>query len=227
MRTVRGGRPRLGRYDRPRPQQPGSIPDERIVAQGLVRDVGADERLRRQGGSLRGRAARRCSGVSVVCGRTGVGDGGIGPQASNRWAMVDNQLRDVDGAPRPRGMRGRLVCGLGQSLGGNATAFGYSVTITASFGAVELGRGSPRFGDLIVFGLGAVVAFGGLEGVATGGFRSPLEKGSDDVILLGFALAFVSIVLAIATARGLAAVLSGRVGVVWRGVRCLAGVRVG
>ena len=84
--------------------------------------------------------------------------------------MVDNQVRDADGAPRPRGMRGRLVCGLGQSLGGNATAFGYSVTITASFGAVEIGLGSPRFGDLIVFGLGAVVAFGGLEGVATGGF---------------------------------------------------------
>jgi hypothetical protein len=42
-----------------------------------------------------------------------------------------------------------LVCGLAQSLGGNATAFGYSVTITASFGAAELGRGAPRFGDLI------------------------------------------------------------------------------
>lgn len=102
-----------------------------------------------------------------------------------------------------------MICGLGQSLGGNATAFGYSVTITASFGAVELGRGAPRFGDLIVFGLGAVVAFGGLEGLASRGFRSPLEKGSDEVILLGTSLAFISIVLAIAAARGIAAVLSG------------------
>lgn len=104
-----------------------------------------------------------------------------------------------------------MICGLGQSLGGNATAFGYSVTITASFGAAELSRGAPRFGDLIVFGLGAVVAFGGLEGVASGGFRSPLEKGSDEVILLGTALAFISIVLAIAAAREVAAVLSGAV----------------
>ena len=123
--------------------------------------------------------------------------------------MADKDSPDASRAPRPRGVRARLVCGLGQSLGGNATAFGYSVTITASFGAVELGRGSPRFGDLIVFGLGAVVAFGGLEGVASNGFRSPLEKGSDDVILLGTALAFVSIVLAIAAARGIAALLSG------------------
>ena len=103
--------------------------------------------------------------------------------------MADNDAPDASRTRRPRGVRARLVCGLGQSLGGNATAFGYSVTITASFGAV--------------------VAFGGLEGVASRGFRSPLEKGSDDVILLGTALAFVSIVLAIAAARGLAAVLSG------------------
>jgi hypothetical protein len=114
-----------------------------------------------------------------------------------------------DRVTTPRGARERLVCGLGQSLGGNATAFGYSVTITASFGAVELGRGSPTFGDLIVFGLGSVVAFGGLEGIASGGFRTPLRRGSDDVVLLGTALAFISIVLAIAAARGIAAVFGG------------------
>ena len=123
--------------------------------------------------------------------------------------MANNDAPGVSRSPRPQGVRERLVSGLGQSLGGNATAFGYSVTITASFGAVELGRGTPRFGDLVVFGLGAVVAFGGLEGLATGGFRSPLQKGSNDVVLLGTALAFISIVLAIATARGIAELLSG------------------
>ena len=101
------------------------------------------------------------------------------------------------------------MSGLGESVGGNATAFGYSVTITASFGAVEIARGEPGLGDLIVFGLGAVVAFGGLEGLASRGFRAPLEKGSDDVVLLGTAVAFISIVLAIITARGVAGVLSG------------------
>ncbi len=123
--------------------------------------------------------------------------------------MANNDALGVSRSPRPQGVRERLVSGLGQSLGGNATAFGYSVTITASFGAVELGRGTPRFGDLVVFGLGAVVAFGGLEGLATGGFRSPLQKGSNEVVLLGTALAFISIVLAIATARGIAELLSG------------------
>jgi hypothetical protein len=123
--------------------------------------------------------------------------------------MANDDASGVGRSPQRRGTRVRLVCGLGESLGGNATAFGYSVTITASFGAVELGRGSPGFGDLIVFGLGAVVAFGGLEGLASGGFRSPLQKGSNEVVLLGTALAFISIVLAIGAARGIAELLSG------------------
>ena len=101
------------------------------------------------------------------------------------------------------------MCGLGESLGGNATAFGYSVTITASFGAVEIARGRPGFADLMVFGLGAVVAFGGLEGIASRGFRVPLEKGSEEVVLLGTAVAFISIVFAIAAARGVAGLLDG------------------
>lgn len=106
-------------------------------------------------------------------------------------------------------MRSRIVAGMNESLGGNATAFGYSVTITASFGAVDLGRGQPGFGDLIVFGLGAVVAFAGLEGLLSRGFREPLEKGRDQVVTLATSLAFLSVVLAIASARGVAAVLGG------------------
>lgn len=108
-----------------------------------------------------------------------------------------------------RSPRGRLVVGLGQAIGGNATAFGYSVTITASFGAVELVRGSPTFWDLLVFGLGSVVAFGGLEGLISKGFRNPLPKGSDDVVLLGTSMAVISILLAIAAARGVAGLFTG------------------
>lgn len=96
-----------------------------------------------------------------------------------------------------------------KSLHGNATAFGYSVTITASFGAVELARGAPAFGDLILFGVGAVLAFGGLEGLLSQGFRAPLEQGADEVITLGTALSFISVGLAICAARGVAGALSG------------------
>jgi len=96
-----------------------------------------------------------------------------------------------------------------KALHGNATAFGYSVTITASFGAVSVQRGQPSFGDLILFGMGAVVAFGGLEGLLSHGFREPLEPGTDQVITLATALAFISIALAITAAQGVAQLLGG------------------
>lgn len=105
--------------------------------------------------------------------------------------------------------RRRLGTGLSRALHGNATAFGYSVTITASFGAVSLDRGQPHYADLLLFGLGAVTAFGALEGAVTKGFRAALEVGSDQVIALGTALAFVSVALAITAADGVASILRG------------------
>lgn len=112
-------------------------------------------------------------------------------------------------AERPRGLRGRLVCGVEASLHGNATAFGYSVTITASFGAVQHERGQPTYLDLLVFGVGAVIAFGGLEGIVSHGFRAPLKDEADQVVTLGTALAFLSVALAITSALGVAHVLRG------------------
>lgn len=48
-------------------------------------------------------------------------------------------------AHRQHTSRGRLGTGLSRALHANATAFGYSVVITASFGAVQLDRGQPRY----------------------------------------------------------------------------------
>ena len=110
---------------------------------------------------------------------------------------------------RGQGARRRLSAGLRNALHGNATAFGYSVTITASFGAVQLQHGQPSFVDLLLYGMGAVIAFGALEGPLSHGFREPLEQGADQVITLATALSFISIAAGIATARGVAALLGG------------------
>ena len=114
----------------------------------------------------------------------------------------------------PSGARERLDRGAGEALRGNATAFGYSVMITASFAAVQYERGQPSYTDLL-YGMGAVVAFTALEALVSRGFRVPLEGGSDQVITLGTALAFVSVALAITTALGVAAALRG--GAAWFG----------
>ena len=87
--------------------------------------------------------------------------------------------------------------------------------ITASFGAVQYERGQPTYTDLLLYGMGAAVAFTALEALVSRGFRVPLMGGSDQVVTLGTALAFVSVALAITTALAVAAVLRG--GVAWFG----------
>ena len=113
-----------------------------------------------------------------------------------------------DGADEPQG---RFDRGLREALGGNATAFGYSVMITASFGAVQHERGTPDFLDLLLYGMGAVAAFTALEAVVSRGFRVPLRTLTDQVMSLGTALAFVSVGLAITAAFGVATLLQGAV----------------
>jgi hypothetical protein len=107
----------------------------------------------------------------------------------------------------------RMRTGVRQALQGNATAFGYSVVITASFGAVQLQHGQPGYWDLVLFGLGAVGAFSALEGLLTRGFRVALPEGAGDVIALGTALSFASVAVAVTAAHAVASVLSG--GIAW------------
>ncbi len=87
--------------------------------------------------------------------------------------------------------------------------------ITASFGAVQHERGQPSYSDLLLYGMGAAVAFTALEALVTRGFRVALSGGSDQVITLGTALAFVSVAAAITTALAVAAALRG--GAAWFG----------
>ena len=66
-------------------------------------------------------------------------------------------------------------------------------------------RGQPSYTDLLLHGMGAVVAFTALAALVSRGFRVPLEGGSGQVITLGT----VSVALAITTAVGVAAALRG------------------
>ncbi len=83
-------------------------------------------------------------------------------------------------------------------------------------------RGQPGYTDLLLYGLGAVVAFTALEALVTRGFRVPLMGGSDQVVTLGTAPAFVSVVLAITTALAVAALLRG--GGAWFGAALAASI---
>lgn len=54
---------------------------------------------------------------------------------------------------------GRLLEGLSMSVGGNSQAFGYSITITLTYGVISVASSHPTMPELFAFGLSAVAAF--------------------------------------------------------------------
>ncbi len=92
--------------------------------------------------------------------------------------------------------------GLNTSVTGNAQAFGYSITITATFGAVSVVHGAPRLGDVLAFALAAALAFSALN-LLEAHLAAAKDPGREPVRvqLIGTA----TDVLAVASAVGVAA----------------------
>jgi hypothetical protein len=83
--------------------------------------------------------------------------------------------------------------GLHASARGNAPAYGYSVTITATFGILSAVANSPRVTEIFAFAGGAVVAFALVEAVASGGFKHRLEDEPSQVKALGGSISVISV----------------------------------
>lgn len=93
------------------------------------------------------------------------------------------------------------------TIGGESTAFGFSIMITATFGAVQWQHGSPVPGDLLLYGLGAVAGFTALEAAASRGARESLPEHSSNMKTLGTLMNFASVLLAIGAAIGVSALI--------------------
>lgn len=104
------------------------------------------------------------------------GDGQTGGGEADRPGFGDNYRR-----------------GLHSSAVGNAAAYGYSVTITATFGVLSATRGTPRVAEILAFVVGAVVAVALVEAVASGGFRHGLEDEPTPVKALGSSISVFSV----------------------------------
>lgn len=109
-------------------------------------------------------------------------------------------------------MRARLSRGLHTSVVDNSSAFGFSITITASFGVLQLMLGSPRVGELIGFAVAAAIAFTVLQGVASSGFRRAPAVAPREVMMLGTALNFLSVATGVGAALLTAVVVTAPVG---------------
>lgn len=111
---------------------------------------------------------------------------------------LDRLTRD-EGSER-RGFSDNYLRGLHASARGNAAAYGYSVTITASFGVLSAIVGGPRVTEIFAFAGGAVLAFALVEAVASGGFRHRLSDEPSDVRALGGSISFASVGIGLAVA---------------------------
>ncbi len=115
------------------------------------------------------------------------------------------------GSPRPRGRWPRLLLhGLNASVKGNAKAFGYSITITATFGAVSAVERSPTLVDVVAFALAAVAAFSVLDLLDAYVVRSA-DRTSETVQgqLLGTATDLLAVGAAIGVAIGVGRLVHG------------------
>ena len=117
----------------------------------------------------------------------------------------DHGGRGTDGRSPQR----RYRRGLHASVRNNASAYGFSVTITASFGLLTSVLGTPTALKIFAFAGGAVAAFALVEFVVSGGYRRNLENEPPNVKDVGSSVSVLSVGLAMAGAYVVGRVLGG------------------
>lgn len=162
--------------------------------------------------ALRGGHAQR---LAVLLVRYRVGQAG---QAVFRFLAQGSRRMNDDPeygqggeADRP-GFADNYRRGLHSSAVGNAAAYGYSVTITATFGILSTTRGIPGAPEILAFVVGAVVAVALVEALASGGFRHEIEDEPSTVRALGSSISVTSV--------------GGSLGIVFAAERLLGGFAI-
>jgi hypothetical protein len=103
--------------------------------------------------------------------------------------------------PRRPGFADTYVRGLRSAARNNASAYGYSVTITATFGILSVVTAVTTVLEIFTFACGAVAAYALIDGVASGGFRhGPRDEEPSEVTALGSSISFASVGVALLVA---------------------------
>ena len=108
-----------------------------------------------------------------------------------------------------RGASPPTTCGGCTHRRGNAAAYGYSVTITASFGILSAVVGTPRVVEIFAFAGGAVLAFALVEAFVSGGFRHGLSDEPSEVRALGGSISVFSVGLSLTAALASGSLVGG------------------
>jgi hypothetical protein len=101
------------------------------------------------------------------------------------------------------------VLGLRSSTKHNSTAYGYTIAMAATYGAVARIDKAPSLLDVFMFIVGASAAFALINATATAGFRAEMPSEPAEVVALGTSFSIVSISATAGAAIGVAYALWG------------------
>ena len=119
-------------------------------------------------------------------------------------------MDDGENAGTRSGFADNYVRGLRSAARNNASAYGYSVTITATFGILSVVTAVTTVLEIFAFAGGAVLAYALVDGVASGGFRyGPRDEEPIEVTALGSSVSFFSVGAALLVALVEAQLLGG------------------
>lgn len=94
-------------------------------------------------------------------------------------------------------IRARYHRGLSTSVVNNSSAFGFSITITATSGMLSHFKGSPTAFEIVLLALSAVLGISIIEAVVSGGFRRRPDLHPTEVIMLGTAANLLSVAVSL------------------------------
>jgi hypothetical protein len=118
-------------------------------------------------------------------------------------------VRERRGPDRPTWGR-VFLRGLNTSVSGNAEAFGFSVTITVTYGVLNAGAGQPTLPESFGFAFSAVAAFSLLNLVVAGLLLNRAPQGEPRrVVLVATATDFLAVGAGIGAAAGLRVLVGG------------------
>jgi hypothetical protein len=102
-----------------------------------------------------------------------------------------------------------LIRGMRTSVRNNSAAYGYSVTITATFGALNALSAPQDVVDVLLFVAGAAFAFSVTEVVASKGFKVTDHSEPEEVVLIATSFNVFSMSSAVALGSLVGWLLSG------------------
>lgn len=119
-----------------------------------------------------------------------------GTTSENAGAEVET------GEPKPESQFVTYGRGVRTTLRSNATAYGFSISITSAYGLVGSGHGSGSAVQTVVFGVGAAVAFVLIGALFVGAFPRGSLTQTGQVATIGGGADLLAVMAAVAGAFG-------------------------